>query len=745
MKKYQDNAALIKSESALEKRSVRLISRPLKIAFLVREDLALRKVKTLISYLSSIWGGYYNLLAPTDGYQIEDYWWNNLHQFEPDVIIACVNVKSETISDELYDEIRRDLHFIDFKIWEVWDNIEKLYEYHRRGASDNFADAVPLAGLLRYSTRDLNVPLDPEKSNFRIPVFTDYSGREDFLLCLMSMTGNFEGFYADFVRNVLGARSLEFEDDKKLRLDLLREFEEKISPLGYAGSAMMSRISHSLGSGWWPDGLSIIFTGNRFVSDLCIYWASRLRFSLRGAGTFRSLIFPIDYFRSSKRLDEFVDEIKNDNYWFQNQMSIISTSAGSRRLKRIQERFNKNRSLWARIVSPGDISRITVYESAVAGEIWYKGNKFEINLPQSNVNEFAGAGRWVVDAKLGWPYEFPQSSKLLDLVNPSVDKLKWTDLKVSEPGFSLIASPKKSTSSGEIPIPVAPFEAYFDDRGYSLSLTEKHAFAEGTIALLDNLLKLVEKENVRTFFWGLSDGKSHDLRGIRSLLKGGANGDEIINSFVQKRILLRGLAFTCENCGLRRWYPLAELDETITCTGCLEVVMPPSQSNIHYRLNELVSRAVRQGSLPVILTRRILFDTYKRNSLWLYGAEIFKGDARTDIDLLTTWRGQVIAVECKDFKKGVLKKEERKLKLQIRELRDLCEDTNIRMLVLSTLLDKDSGTFSDLANFVLGLNNKSSKVSINLLSLTSLGFVFLDSPTELVENPEIGYPLLKTN
>lgn len=60
-------ARVISEETSSEKKQASLISRPLRLAFIIREDLSLDNLWYLLTYISSIWGGIYSCLVPTDG------------------------------------------------------------------------------------------------------------------------------------------------------------------------------------------------------------------------------------------------------------------------------------------------------------------------------------------------------------------------------------------------------------------------------------------------------------------------------------------------------------------------------------------------------------------------------------------------------------------------------------------------------------------------------------------------------
>jgi hypothetical protein len=69
-------AFLLQKEVVAEKRIATISTRPMKVAFLIREDITRMELIKYLEYNTSTWGGYYNLLIPTNGKTLKKDWHN---------------------------------------------------------------------------------------------------------------------------------------------------------------------------------------------------------------------------------------------------------------------------------------------------------------------------------------------------------------------------------------------------------------------------------------------------------------------------------------------------------------------------------------------------------------------------------------------------------------------------------------------------------------------------------------------
>ena len=104
-KKHKKIARLIQEQEHWETKTAELSIRPLRMAFLIDTKTSEEDFIKIITYNTSIWGGFYNLFVPINESKLSDLWWNALLQYDPDVVILNFDPK-EKIFQKLNDEIQ---------------------------------------------------------------------------------------------------------------------------------------------------------------------------------------------------------------------------------------------------------------------------------------------------------------------------------------------------------------------------------------------------------------------------------------------------------------------------------------------------------------------------------------------------------------------------------------------------------------------------------------------------------------
>src|SRR5688572_12560686 len=93
----QIRGRFIPSENIVTRRIAGVSTRPLKLTFLIDENTPKPQILKYFEYNSTIWGGFYNLLVPTDGKTLREYWWQSLISYSPDKIIVCGEVAEDLL------------------------------------------------------------------------------------------------------------------------------------------------------------------------------------------------------------------------------------------------------------------------------------------------------------------------------------------------------------------------------------------------------------------------------------------------------------------------------------------------------------------------------------------------------------------------------------------------------------------------------------------------------------------------
>src|SRR5215216_814526 len=108
----QIRGRFLPSKNVVTRRIAGVSTRLLKLAVLIAEDTPKNQLLKYFEYNSSVWGGFYNLLVPTDGKTLRKDWWQALISHSPDKIIVCGE-----ISDDLLQEINRRVQPYCFWKW----------------------------------------------------------------------------------------------------------------------------------------------------------------------------------------------------------------------------------------------------------------------------------------------------------------------------------------------------------------------------------------------------------------------------------------------------------------------------------------------------------------------------------------------------------------------------------------------------------------------------------------------------
>ncbi len=744
MSRKRSIAQLVTKKDHFERRQANLITRPLKIAFVIQSDLDLTHFAKVLEYNSAVWGGYYNCLVPTDGQAIEEHFWNDLYNHRPDKVVICTNKGDSDVYHTLEKEIQNKLHPFSIHYWrESGQKIYDIVEFQETGITDKIAASFPMTQVLRYELGNLRQPIEEGKSYIRIPKIDE---KHPFYLCVIAQVGVAKGISLSAYKAFFKAAIVDFNSvDLDHYLDSLSECETYINPLALTGKHINTSVR--LDRPGRPEGLSILLIGSDWIRDICQFWNFRLAPKFLGK-SFKELLLPVDKLRSPKNLKLLAEKIQDSSAWHSHKISLYSGSMDIRRTRRLERRLKDYLKGDVSISVKKQCPNIAYYDfenTHENREIILEDNYFSLIPPRTVFGDKANGGEWSVDIKFDRPYEYPSFTKINDLLGGS-HSFMWKErfgsylLRYSNETITgRIHTTTKSLGVNLIK-PTEAFQELFSDKGFENKTSEKHAYSEGLLSLLGSSDLLVEP-NLRDLFWMMSNGDAYTFNGIKSCIKFGDESDAIIDSLVSKRLILRGMSFVCGSCGLSRWYPLNTLDERMQCVGCLEWISPPSNTRIVFRMNELASRAVNQGSIPVLLTEKVLSQIAFTRSLFLYGIEVSKGELNSDIDLISTHQGFLVLAECKEFKNGVSPNERKKTIKQLSNLVKVAKEVDAPIVLLSTLLPFDNPSTIELAERIHNINKK-FKIAVHLLSLSEMKFVNLRNPNQTLEHPDLFTPIM---
>ncbi len=161
-------ANVISNNIPFEKQQVSLVARPLRLAFILNDKLLPENLLSILTYISSIWGGYYSCLIPTDGNKISDADWENLNVYDPDKVILCAN-EAGTFSSELVTKITNEILPFSVLFMEDWNPDKDIFDIKRKRLFDPLVFSIPLIYPMVHLLDQQKQPIEEEKSNVWIP------------------------------------------------------------------------------------------------------------------------------------------------------------------------------------------------------------------------------------------------------------------------------------------------------------------------------------------------------------------------------------------------------------------------------------------------------------------------------------------------------------------------------------------------------------------------------------------------
>jgi hypothetical protein len=329
------------------------------------------------------------------------------------------------------------------------------------------------------------------------------------------------------------------------------------------------------------------------------------------------------------------------------------------------------------------------YQVALSTELDYGRNEVLFYPPQGFRNRFGGSTALDIECDV-W-LRFLKEHRIAEVIKPN----SW----FSRYGVSLLAmtADRPHYIDFSLPSEWRTIELFFSARGYDIRLSKPGIYANALIELVDGLqnmdslaskpayllldtlaLKSTKKLAQRiTKELGLSDDTAteiqpllEDMEIVPELKRIPKTYHQLVNGPLQTyrktllglltqlsehQVIRRGFYLTCPNCGTPSWYPLQNIQESVTCSGCsykfpLPVEYPEGSGGEiqwEYTLNTLVNRAMDQDVLPAVLALHHLTKD-KQSCCIVPGLELLRsGDVKGEFDFIFVSDQQVFAGECK--------------------------------------------------------------------------------------------------
>lgn len=653
--------------------------RPLRLAFLISETTPKDQLLKYVQYNSSVWGGFYNTLIPTDGQSLKAYWWQTLLALSPDKVIVC-----GAASEDLLEELNRRVQ--PYQFWK-WSDDALGGQKVERDAFGGVPHAYQLLHIYEASR-----PIS--KSNFRIAGAVEES---PYSLCAAAQFGlvrePYEGIYVKALQaQVMDCGVKELEE----YLNRLTELEKRLTPIETTSRGLIPVVEMS------PAGFTVVLAGENPVADLCLFWNLRMRPSL---GRTSTVVLPAASLREERNVRALA-EWCNEAVVGTNYMALASATLGRQRLLTLRKRLKpylkdglERVDVW---FDSFGMSPIRVFDAESREEIVFEDRLFSMKIPEPSFIDQIRNGEWVVDVRLGdgnrhkpssfLPPSFPGLSGLLS-GNPEgwLVRMGGFSARMTVDRVSYRVRHKQEIITAKLPSDDEVFDALFESKKYRAVQTDKCRYARGVTGLLGGLegLKIWRRVGVRNLFYAMRDGMtSYTPKEMMTFLRPERDATDqaysMVTDLALKKVFLRGYKIQCPACDLTRWYAASDLAETMPCSGCLTSLQPPVEAPFRYRLNDLVARGLDQGTLSLMLTALFLESLAETSFMYVPGLEVSQIRV-TDVDLAASCDGHLILAECKDLRGGASRQTIKDITEQFDSLIEVARDVGAEIAFLSIL------------------------------------------------------------
>ncbi len=736
-------ARTVPTEPKPTRRIAVIAPRPLRLAFVINANTSKQQLLKYLKYNSNIWGGYYNLFIPTDGKTLRQDWCQVLRRNDPDLVIFGGRVSAKLVTEVL----QRTSPFYAWK----WSNRALA---QRPPEADIFGSIPMLYPLL--SLYEKSRPTS--KSNVRVPKLEPRYEYPEYIAALFGVQPS------DIAEFCVEGLQGEFVDVKN---DSLEIYLARISELGNLLTPIrLTKVETSTFAEAPGIDFTIVIASGNPAPDFCLFWNMRM---LSFLGRERVFILPSTLLRSEQDI-QFLGKWCNESAGDTNHITLASATLGRRRLLDLRSRLLPHLNsriehvdIWFSNFLLGGLG---VHGKQEKQEINFSDGDYRFKaLPLPFVEQLHD-GTWVVDMQLEgegiaptgfWPPKSVEIDRLLS-GRPSVlsiDLSRGISTRIANGQLSRRTRRDKEYLSGKLPTEEEVFKALLEGKGYQAAATDKCRYVRGVTDLSGGLqnLGIWRDPKVRNMFLEMGKGGTFTVNRMMQILRPGdddAKRDayrQMIADLTLEGVFLRGYQIRCPACDLTRWYATDVIEEEMPCAGCLTLMQPPLEAPFHYKLNELVARAIEQGSGPVLLTLQLLQMLCRVSFLSLPGVAVRKG-GETDLDIIASCDGHLVLAECKDLRRGASGRTVKEISSQLAEIVDIAKDLDADMVFLAVLSPTIPKT---LRTRVDNLQKHTKSVAVHLLTAADLerGFKARPRPADPTKDDPLSLqdllPSLKTH
>ncbi len=627
--------------------------RPQRYAFIIDTRVSKKTLLGIVSFNTSIWGGFFNLMVPCTRSSLSQDYHEALLRYDPDRIIFCGRF-SKSFQTKLLEQVEP------FSAIQ-WKAIQ--------GAQDREVRCRPIDTDKLYY-RQVERLLSQDSSNIRLPKLAKGHPLHFYATAQFGLLSKDE---LAFAKEDLKGKEISFAKNDSLNTYLGKHSE--ILGLMYPLRLSRTYLQSSYQMGGDSDAVIVLSSQGLDVDGFCALNNSRMNAGAFGEPNHAGFLFlPVDALRSRKNLLALAKWCSEKHE--SGRITLLGPKSIERKLRGLKKRLSP-------LLSPQfnsiECSTQASYwlatqmvEESHAEELSWLGNSTRVRAlrPSFDQSWMSRHDTWIVECDISDPatdiqsYFPPKKPGRNKLLNYTTNKGRLVSSILGDRWRTfqdrLCFQCNSAMQFAHLTLPSADeiLTSVLKTSGFSVNHSDKCRYINASRVMLEEagcITKLQEKP-YRKLFDSMSNNKPlTEAQMVSTIGQSGGRQIElasILPSLLRTGCLLRGAFCRCPACGLKNWYPIEDFGEYVRCFGCTTQYQMPLVIDYAYRLSSLLGTGIEQGSLSVLLTEKLLRRMGRKTSYSVPG--IVAGNAigkKFDIDIALSCDGHLVLAECKTLDK----------------------------------------------------------------------------------------------
>lgn len=652
-------------------------------------------------------------------------------EFQPELIIAAAPLEKE-LANLLLDVSRP-------KYLELPQSPQEKIDEHLTGG---------LVVWQRIVARERSLRPDMKRDNFFL---LKIQATPEFLPLVAATYGMLSDEVISYLKEALNAKVHEATVSTPSELYALNRFMAS----RYSWLDFLNQGIRNISGDMYPPTTVLVDNGS-LVRDLGLYW--NLTKHMAWGGSDESLLLlPTEYIDSRESIDQLAQTLGSSKIG-SNYCLICDADKNADRAKRLARRLRPRMHAIKKKTFHVDTANQCLAPISYAYDqeatLSISRDKSIISIPRV-APEFPSnttSAQWYIDLKKDqrtnrYPFElaFPKQLELLKLLNvPAGEFASFRDLiSFGYECLSVAFTPAESSETVRFQLPSEHeiFEVLLDRSGWKLLRDEKNTRYKRVLDLFESVSQAALTFTGRAWKMlsvmldgpltydalrgkaklgkrrkseplpPIADLVSERQRGIfkrifeqrvrselRASLTKDSTDENILEFLVTNNAIRRNWQLDrCTECNNRYWTDKIDVTKTLHCPGCGAYIPFSNSVKVGYKINPLVSLAIKEGFRPVLLTARFVYNLTLYGCAYYLGAKIQRGGTETDLDILAVADGSLIVGECKklDYNPGPRDTIWKHLSEQLATPIDVAKELGAHVFVVSCLVERYPAAFQD--------------------------------------------------